>query len=189
MTDSHANVNQGVDDEEKVNCKKTLDKKRGGLKCLFWPMTILIFLMAILTLVLLVGTFTVTSKQIHDINKKLKDQGINERVTKGQLTIVKYYSCVVLVILMVLGWLLNRLWLACREKKVKIIDTYVIIFMILFLVALGVGAYSENKIIMLKSYRMYLYSSIAGALIVFVFLYYIHSFANQLRMANSLGFY
>jgi len=87
----------------------------------------------------------------------------------------------------VLGWLLSKLWLACRELRAKIIDNYVIVFLLLFLVALGVGAYSENKVILLKSFRIYLYSSIAGALLVFVFLYYIHSFANQLRLANVLG--
>ncbi len=147
-------------------------------------MIILIFLMGIATLVVLVGTFTVTSEQLKKINEKFKKEDYDERVTRSKLTI---YSAIVLVILCVLGWLLSKLWLACRELRAKIIDNYVIVFLLLFLVALGVGAYSENKVILLKSFRIYLYSSIAGVLLVFVFLYYIHSFANQLRLANKLG--
>ena len=54
---------------------------------------------------------------------------------------------------------------------------------------LGVGAYSEYKVILLTSYRIYLYCSIAGVLLVFVFLYYVHSYANQVRLANELGVY
>ena len=143
--------------------------------------------MGIATLVVLVGTFTVTSEQLKKINEKLKKEDYDARVTRSKLTIVKYYSAIVLVILCVLGWLLSKLWLACRELRAKIIDNYVIVFLLLFLVALGVGAYSENKVILLKSFRIYLYSSIAGVLLVFVFLYYIHSFANQLRLASKLG--
>jgi hypothetical protein len=46
---------------DKDDIKTALDSKRKCLKCLFWSMWLLIFLMIILTIVILVGTFTVTN--------------------------------------------------------------------------------------------------------------------------------
>ena len=61
------------------------------------------------------------------------------------------------------------------------IDRYVIAFLVLFLAGVGVGVWSEYKMLKLKKNKMYLYCSIAGTLLVFIFLYYIHSFAAKLR--------
>ena len=98
--------------------------------------------MIILTFAIFIGTFTVTSKQLKVINKDLEKEHL-EKITKSMLSVARYYTLVGFLILCGLAFLLSKLWKACRETKDANINRIVWIFLILFLIALGVGVYSE----------------------------------------------
>jgi Kef-type K+ transport system membrane component KefB len=111
----------------------------------------------------------------------------DEKISKSDFTIVRYYSFIVLVILSTLELTLAKLWKNCREQRARIINKYVVGFLLLFLAGVGIGVYSEYKMLKMKKNKLYLYCSIGGTLLVLIFLYYVHSFASLIKTANDRG--
>jgi Kef-type K+ transport system membrane component KefB len=109
----------------------------------------------------------------------------DKKISKSDFTIVRYYSFIVLLILCTLAYTLAKLWKNCREQRARIINKYVVGFLLLFLAGVGIGVYSEYKMLKMKKNKLYLYCSIGGTLLVLIFLYYVHSFASLIKTAND----